>query len=431
MAGNVIRGSQGTKQVFSVKAPLGGMKPDLPPSGQGQQDFLYQENIRRVGGVLIKRPGHQDFSPLDGEATGMVDFLVSPPNRHFFCGGLTSYYPGEGYRLWGAGNFVPVRLDLEGDSQEGLPAFSGYVSSLGAGTPGNTPTLFVISPPTATNSASYSALFTIPPTDGKTFNDIKGVVQVEQDVYVSVLGYTGIEPHFAIFRWDGLTLVQEFFHGGTLGSQAVAPRLAFNYRGSPVMVGTDSGGTTRIYTRSPSGVWSAAASLGTSYAVGTDCGQVFQDNLYLGSINSSDIYRWNGSAVTTLAPATTGIDPAAFVEVISMAVSPTRLYYSAIGTTVGSPPYLSAVVHAYDGTTWNVESSDFLTDHPTMNPPFALFGVGVGWYAGNLYANFQATISPGVYQNQLWRAQGNAISAAWTYVLALPAVAYTSPMEFR
>lgn len=391
MAGNIQRGAEGKASLFKIKGsprnPLGGMRPDGDPTGHGPTDFVFQKNIRRVGGLVVSRGGQGAFVDLDAEPLGMVDFQGAGTGLGGIGAGaglfLTTTFDGQeglyeysleqsprlqprvaGAGLPGGGFYrtasIRINDSMRPASEEDtvdLPDVEAYVIGSGVGV------LYRINsvdPGYGIDSNQIGTdlvtpLLTIP--EDTAAWEIFHIVQVAEKVFILASTLDAVIQ--SAFAWDGISLVREY-------DLLDNPDAAIQFRDSLVVF---DGGD--IVVRADAGNWSVVTTTPNEPATPRSLIS-YRDNLYYScpegtAFSRKNLYRFDGATVTTLTFATTGVANENQTIIYSLAVLRDVLYY-VWGLPGEDPDVIGALfVGKYDGSTWNAEWKDLLAQFPAAS----------------------------------------------------------------
>lgn len=420
MAGNVIRGSEGKKRVISVKAgggvSLGGMKPDLDPSSLPAQDFIDLVNVRRVGGLVVSRGGQAEFADLEGEATGMVDFQTGGGSQRLFLisngADLYSYNPSMNPvsqlispSPWDGNTSLFFLGQANIESSGDLPGLSGYFTmGYAAGEP---PKLYRIQMAELRSGISSSELLGAPLTPVLTVPLVGGIPYSQSHANVVQSGNrlffvaADLAGDAAIFSFDSLSVTREL---AIVAGGAPLFVSGIQFRDTIVFFRVDTGSSLYCFIRSEAGTWTTVGPTGTLWNNGLYLVPAsYQDDLYI-ALNDRRIYSFDGSAITTLAPATTGVDDSALTYLMSVVSLGGYLYYLWVN---GDAP-LKVRIGRFDGTTWNASYKTLDSDYTAVtNASHHMVA-----FQGSLYVTGMVGGTVAAFN----KSPGSDVAGAWTIV---------------
>lgn len=420
---NVIRSAGGNKRVLAIRSGggvrLGGMRPDLDPASLGPADFVYLENIRRVGGNIVSRGGQAEFVELGGEPLGMIDFNVEQASGLLFLSNGTGLYSFDSNLLpilqpWIRGSdaiYRTTKVNITAADNSG--AFSGYV--FGNGGEGATPTpaatfsRFPVTQPGNGISADevsdlpIATILTMPDFDGYTLSSIDCYVQAGPYLFIGATGYNGGDGCSCILKWDGTTLTRELLVERT-GSVDEFFTGCVQFRDTAVFFGPDDASSPALWIRAEDGTWTKVATAGLARSQGMVS---FQDALYFLD-GSDDVYSFDGATVTTIAPATTGVDGGAACHVMSLATDGHTLWYFWIFTD--GAPLVAAALGSFDGSTWTPTAYDFIADYPDLRN---VDEKPIAFYRGALHLAANEDDGGTALPTAIYRSYGLDIGTTW------------------
>jgi hypothetical protein len=393
---NILRASAGSKEPVDIRGvPFGGVRPDKAPSHLSPTDFISLENVRRIGGLILNRPGQTAFAEVvSADPTGMYDFQV---------GGAAGMGAGSGGGLFltvsnGIGNDM-LTLNQYDPAQKPTLQVRQDITALVTGAEMRTTRVLIegvdnyptvdclvvaknkltdaaaivckLEALTATYSISADAigaqitpLFTLPQVAGVNYSQIDAMVQYSGKLFVTATSFAGTA--WAVFSWDGQTCNFERTLTGALGSACVV------FRDSLVVFAD-----TNMHIRNQAGTWSTVATgaVATS-TVNPNCVEIYRDLLYFvpsGLITGTfgvvaptpdhvpSIYSFDGTTVSIITSATTGIGEPTLNKsrICGLAVFNKILYVSWGQEDDASGFWTEMNIATFDGTTWTAIHKTF------------------------------------------------------------------------
>lgn len=349
--------------------PPQGMRPDVDPAALGKNDFVYLQNIRRIGTSVIGRPGQSLFADLSlvggGEPTG-IDQLPTGSNRGLYM--VTDGCPGEssavGFSLCSYSedqlneeDLVPTRFFplvyrsaattfkaqrfVRAVSEDGLtPAIDAMFFAVDnvLYRLAEIPFPYGVRPLYRTGGTQEVPVWTLP----APYVSIGEMKQFGGSLYISAVNGAGTS---AIFAYDGLTFTRVL--------DAVDPITGFAVFRN-ILIAGHNGGTNLIRIWNGTSWSTVAPGAGTVKIKGNRCTS-YHDVLYIPS--DDNIYSFDGIAtLTQIPPATTGVDVGA--EIFALETFDDCL----VGTWTTAAP--KARLLEYDGTTWTATVKDFIAQIP-------------------------------------------------------------------
>lgn len=436
---NVLRASAGSKDPVDIRGvPFGGVRPDKAPSHIGPTDFIGLENIRRIGGLILNRPGQTAFALADNEPVSMYDFQSGNAPGVGSGGGLfLTLSSGEENGMLTLNQFdrsqnptLQVRQDVASvgsistemrttrvfiQGEDNLPTVDclvvaknqstdtgAIVARLEAFVAGYS----ISSESLGTNPAT--PLFTLPPVSGVNYSKIDSMVQFGGKLFICATSFAGTA--WAVFSWDGQTCTFDHALTGALGSACIV------FRDSLVVFAD-----TNMHIRTQAGAWSTVATgaVATS-TVNPNCVEVYKDRLYFvpsGLITGTfgvgaptpnhvpTVYSFDGTTVTTYTNATTGIGDAILNKsrICGLAVF-NKILYISWGLSPGDASGIwdEENIATFDGTTWTATHKTITTgDNDKTQLPIRAF-------QGSLYCGCGGGLmkSPKTVTNGTWSLVG-------------------------
>ncbi len=392
MPSNIKRGSDGTKNPVDIRGgPFGGVRPDKTPSSLAPTDFVRLENVRRIGGLVVSRPGQTAFSSFGGVVSGIYDFQSGTPGEISSGGGmfvtlgdgaggldnLNTYDPRQlptiqlrqNYASMVAGvEMRTTRVYIEG--VDNLPTVDCLVVAKNSTVDGIGATVcrleaydpgYSIDAEQIGGTSPITPLVSLPNVAGTTFTKIDSMVQYSDKLFICATSFDDLE--WAVFSWDGQTINFETALTGAFGVACTTFR-------DMLVVFSD----TDLVIRDQAGSWTTIPTGATALStVNPNSVEVYKDRLYFlpsgltgGGYavgppppnQTCQLGSFDGTIVTISYPI--GVQVQQVSRLLGLAVY-NRYLYMTHSEGVEDPPDTALLyLSRFDGTTWEIPHHEFV-----------------------------------------------------------------------
>lgn len=348
------RGATQSKQSFNFRANSGfkwkGMAPDIEPQDLPPDRPRFLFNARLENGGITGRGGLSEIVDLrsaavDVEVTGMSDHQIGTQRSLVMTSvGCPGFSASAGFWI---GTYDteqnPTAQRLTYYPTATNPGVIGlYGDDLYFGVDAVLMKLQPIRPPYGVEALTVSGVNQeVKVWDLPTgYDAVTAIGEWNGDLYVAIRGT--VTTNSAIYKYDGITF--------TLSLGGINPVTGFAVFRESLIAGHD-GTSNLIRILNEAGAWSTVApGAGTVRMVGNSS-KSYKDRLYIPN-RGTDIYSFDGTALTRIPFATTGMTATTVCSCVDVAYG--YLYFSWYDNT-------AVYTGRYDGTTWSATHKNLTT----------------------------------------------------------------------